>query len=316
METATDTQGPGGNSHSGLARQVLEQARMRGLRRGDRLPEQVFATACGVSRTPMRAAFRILAENDFLLHEPGAGYRLAVDPEAGAEPLLRRLDRLERPLADRILADRWARRLDDVLSVAALSRRYGVPRHAVRNALSVLQQDGIVAHATGQSWSFRPILDTAGALADSLDLRLMLEPQAIRGPGFTLDQARVRQNRLDTAEALAAPPGGLSALAFHRIDTGFHALIARGAANRFLRDVLIGHQRLRQITQKEFATPEFRLRQALEEHMAILDSLERRQMDVAADRMVLHLRLSRNQRPDAANRGSPPLPAQPERAQP
>ncbi|MGQ0564930.1 MAG: GntR family transcriptional regulator [Gemmobacter sp.] len=305
-----------GNSHALLARQVFDLAQLRGLKRGDRLPEQVFARACGVSRTPMRAAFKLLSENDFLWHEQGFGYRLAVDPEAGADTLLRRLDRLERPLADRILADRSARRLDDVLSVAALSRRYGVTRGVVSNALFVLQQEGIVARAPGQAWSFRPILDTAAALGESLEFRLILEPEAIRTPGFALDAARARQNRIDTAEALATPPGGLAAAVFHRIDTGFHALIARGASNRFVRDVLLAHHRLRRITQTEIATPEFRLRQALEEHIAILDSLERRQMDVAADRMVLHLRLSRNQRPDAANRGSPPLPPQPDRAAP
>ena len=74
-----------------------------------------------------------------------------------------------------------------------------------------------------------------------------------------------------------------------------------------MRDTLTAHLRLRQITQTDLTTPDFRLRQALREHLDILDSLARRDFDVAADQMVLHLRLSRNRRPEVANRGSPPL---------
>ena len=55
------------------------------------------------------------------------------------------------------------------------------------------------------------------------------------------------------------------------------------------------------------ALPEYRLRQSLEEHLDILDSLERMQLDLAADQMVLHLRRSQIRRPKAANRGIMPL---------
>ena len=51
----------------------------------------------------------------------------------------------------------------------------------------------------------------------------------------------------------------------------------------------------------------FRLRQSLLEHLNILDHLESRQYEVAADLLRIHLRLSRNQRPQAASRGAPAL---------
>ncbi|MBE0693918.1 MAG: GntR family transcriptional regulator, partial [Aquamicrobium sp.] len=44
-----------------------------------------------------------------------------------------------------------------------------------------------------------------------------------------------------------------------------------------------------------------------QEHLGILDNLEARQYEVAADLLKVHLRLSGNQRPQAANRGAPPL---------
>ena len=255
----------------------------------------------------MRAAFKILTENGFLSQIPDDGYFLAVDPEADAAAMERKLDASEGSLADRMLADRAARRLDDVLPVSFLIRRYGVTRNSVHNALTVLQQDGIVERASGQAWGFRPILDTPGAVADSLQFRLILEPAAILTPEYTLDQTKARHLRLQIQEMLEAADGRISAVAFHRQDTEFHSLIAHGSANRFARDTLLAHHRLRRITQKDIGTPDFRLRQALLEHLDILDSLERRQFDVATDQLTLHLRLSRNQRPDAANRGSPPM---------
>jgi DNA-binding GntR family transcriptional regulator len=56
------------------------------------------------------------------------------------------------------------------------------------------------------------------------------------------------------------------------------------------------------MAQKE-ATPPFRQRQAMEEHLDILDSLERNQLELAADQMVLHLRRSGIRRPETAGRG-------------
>ena len=152
-------------THAALAKQVLELARARNLRPGDHLPEQLFAGLCGVSRTPMRATFKIMVENGFITHRADEGCFLSVDPESDTAAMERQLDAAEGSLADRILADRAARRLDDMPSVSFLTRRYATTRSAVLNALTVLQQDGIVERVPGQAWSFRPILDTPGAVA-------------------------------------------------------------------------------------------------------------------------------------------------------
>ncbi len=275
------------------------------MRPGDHLPEQVFSTLCDVSRTPVRSAYKILEKNGFVTWRKSEGYFLCVDLDGDAAVVEQHLDAASGSLAETILADRAARRLDDDLSVSFLIRRYSTSRGAVLNALTILQQDGIIDRVPGQSWSFRPILDTPNAVADSHHFRAILEPAAILAPGFTLDLTKARQLRLTLTDAVTQRIGNA---AFHKQDTDFHSLIAHGSANRFLRDTLLAHHRLRRITQKDLSTPEFRLRQAHEEHLNILDSLERRQFDVAADQMTLHLRLSRNQRPDAANRGSPPMP--------
>lgn len=294
---------PPSKSHADLARAVVDIIRGGGFAKGDRLGETAFAARVGVSRTPIRAAFSILADAGVLVREPGRGYFLAAAPEAIPDDLGDALSSAEGRLGDRILADRASRRLDAEFTVAALSRRYNVPRGIVLNAIKVLQEDGLVTPTKGRGWAFRPLLDTRNALADSVDYRLLIEPAAITAPGFRLDVTEARRVRRALAEMRDAP----APRRFHETDVAFHSLVARSSGNRFLRDALLAHNRLRTVGDGAQPVTAFRMEQATGEHLAILDSLENGQFDVAAAQMELHLRRARIQRPQTANRGSPPL---------
>lgn len=294
-------------NHLDLARRVVEAAGAMGLLPGDHLPEQVFAQLCGVSRTPIRSAFKLLNEQDVLTRREEEGYFLAEGLDDQGMSLAQQLDTLEDDLAARILADRKARRLGETHPVSFLVRRYGASRHTVLNALKILQQDGVIDRLVGQAWAFRPILDTANAVDESLQFRLVMEPQAILAPSFTLDRKEAGAIRQQFQAALDNGERRIGSALFLRLDVAFHSLVAKCSGNRFARDTLLSHHRLRFITHKDFAITDYRTRSAIKEHLDILDSLENEQFDVAADRMALHLRLSRNRRPDAANRGSPAL---------
>ncbi len=159
----------------------------------------------------------------------------------------------------------------------------------------------------GRSWAFQPILDTPKAIEESLSFRLFLEPQAIEAPGFALEAKKAGLLRSQMQAALEMAEGRIGSGSFMRLDCEFHGLIAECSGNRFARGVLMAHHNLRRATQKDTSIPDFRLRQSLEEHLDILDALERQQYDIAADLMRLHLRRSRTRRPQAANRGIMPL---------
>lgn len=294
-------------NHLALAQQVLALALERGMGAGDHLPEQSFSEACGVSRTPMRSAFKILEEKEILEWREEEGYFLALGEADELHAAARRLDDLEDSLAARILSDRAERRIEDVQSVSALTRRYGVSRNTVLLALKILARDGIVTQLPGRAWAFQPMLDSPRAIDESLAMRLVLEPQAILAGGFQLDSSRAGLLRGQMEEVLQIREGRITAAGFLRIDTDFHGFIAECSGNRFLRGTLLTHQRLRLATQKDSSIPDFRIRQSIEEHLDILDSLEGSQFDLAADQMVLHLRRSRIRRPAAANRGISPL---------
>lgn len=300
-------------NHVALAQQVVAHVLERGLSPGDRLPEQSFAEACGVSRTPIRSAFKILEKQGILAWREDEGYHLALSAEGGLTDAAGQIGGQEQDLADRILADRAARRIPDAQSVSALARRYAVSRIAVLNTLKILSRDGVATQLPGRAWEFQPLIDTPRAISESLSFRLTVEPQAILAPGFQLDRMRAGALRGRIRDYLALPDPRLTAAGFRRLDIDFHMLIAECSGNRFLRGALLAHHRLRHLGDKDAAPPAFRLRQAMEEHLDILDSLERHQFELAADQMVLHLRRSGIRRPEAATRGIPPLTRGPHR---
>jgi DNA-binding GntR family transcriptional regulator len=294
-------------NHLDLARRILDFARDRGLGAGAHLPEQLLASHCKVSRTPVRAALKLLADQGFATRAADHGYRLADGASltlALAEPLP---DPAETELAQRIIRDRAARRLDEAVTVGEVVRRYGSDRRTVLKALGALADDGLVARAPGQAWVFAHLPDSPESQADSLAFRLLLEPAALAAPGFRLDPDRAAALRREMVAFLAEPDDRLDGGRFRRLDLEFHLQIARGTANRFLSAALVTHHRLRELPGATQRSNVVRLRQAMREHLQILDHMEGGQLEVAADLLRVHLRLSRSQRPRAANRGAPPL---------
>ncbi|MEM5470956.1 GntR family transcriptional regulator [Hoeflea sp. AS60] len=302
-----DTRRNARQNHLALAQQIINIALERAMKAGDHLPEKLFSDDCGVSRTPIRSAFRLLEENNILYRREEEGYFLAISESDELLQAAQALEGMEQTLADRILSDRAERRIGDVQSVSALARKYNASRHSVLFALKILSQDGVATQLPGRSWAFQPMLDSPKAMDESLAFRLILEPQAILAPGFAVDSKKAGILRGRMEDFLTIREGRITTAGFMRIDTEFHCFIAECSANRFARGTLLAHHRLRRATQKDTSVPDFRLRQSLEEHLGILDSLEQNQFDIAADQMVLHLRRSRTRRPEAANRGIPPL---------
>lgn len=294
-------------NHLDLAQRILAAARENGFEAGARLPEQHVASLCNVSRTPVRAALRLLAERGIVVADADGGYRLATDLAAGADIADHLPSAEEDEIAEAILRDRAARRLDATVTVAGLARRYAVERATVLKSLSRLADEGFLERAPGQSWLFRPAPDSPEAMTESYDFRLALEPVAIIQPGFRLDGAKAAALRQAMETLLAMPDGGFDVGECLRLDRAFHALIAAGSANRFVADALAAHHRLRRLPGAVPGVGVFRLRQSTREHLAILDQLESRQFEIAADLLRAHLRASRNQRPVAANRGAPAL---------
>ncbi len=297
------------SNHLDLAQRILEAVRRGGFRAGDRLAEQQIASLCSVSRTPVRAALRLLAGRGVVRWEKDAGFTLAIDPAGAVEAAAELPSADEDRLADSILRDRAARRLNDTVTASSLAKRYSSDRRTVLKSLRILESQNFVEKAPGQSWLFRAAHEGPEALAESYDYRLLLEPAALLTPGFVLDEALASALRLGMEAQLSSPEASFDVREFQRLDLDFHGMIAHGSANRFVGSALADHLKLRRLPGALHGVNVFRLKQSTREHLAILDQMEARQFEAAADLMRLHLRLSRSQRPQAASRGAPVLPA-------
>lgn len=288
-----------------LAEKILETAIDSGLHSGDRLAETALATACDVSRTPIRNALKVLHERGIARKVPEGGYVLAQDP--GVASLLNQSDSkgINEELLERIVRDRASRRLGTAVTISDLVRRYDVTRSAAQNALEALQADGMIRKADGQSWLFLRVPGDRAAQTESYAFRLILEPQAILSDGYHIDPHRAGAVRFQSEGLLVRDTNAIAPADFQTADLAFHHLIARSCQNQYVSDALVAHHRLRHLPGAPFGISDFRIRQALEEHLRILDSIEQDQCAVAADLMRVHLRVSNNCRPSIANRGAP-----------
>lgn len=293
--------------HLELARKIIGFALDSDYRDGARLAESHLAVACDVSRTPVRAALKLLEQQGLVRKSQRGGYVLVGNPAGAADLIGAGPDNAERALADEIHRDRAGRRLAEKVTASDLMRRYGASRKLVLKSLDVLQEQGVISRAAGQAWVFSRTLADAAMRRQSYEFRIIMEPQAILAQGFRLDANRAAMVRRQTQGLLSQPENSIGAGAFQKADIAFHQLIAGSSGNSFLAGALQAHHRLRQLPGTAARMSDYRQRQALEEHLRMLAHLNRDQYEIAADLMRLHLRVSGDHRPRVANRGAPAL---------
>ena len=291
-------------NHLELARRILEHTQETGLVAGDPVAEQALSRTFQVSRTLIRGALKVLLEENLVSHEAGKGYRLLAAP--GGQAFNAALPQAEEEeLATSVLRDRMAGRLGDSISISELMRRYDIGRPAAQKALLQLSESQAIERGPGQSWLFRPSLNSLAALEESLKFRLILEPEALLSPHFNADPQRLALLRSAMQTLLSSPVEHFDIQQFRELDISFHELIGQSCGNRFIGDALLQHQSLRRLPNLLPTVSVHRLQEALREHLQIIAHIERGQLEIAADLLRLHLRLSAAQRPQTANRGIP-----------
>lgn len=292
--------------HVELAQKILDLAIERGMAPGERLPEQVLATACNVSRTPIRKALRILADKNLVTASDDGGYSLVADPVAIARLDAAGAGESESDLHNAILRDLAAGRIADVQTVVNLQRRYDCSRQAVQNALMKLSDDNLAERGAGQQWLLKQFAVSADAAARSYEFRLAMEPLALTLPDFRRDRAAILSLRQSMLLLRNMDEAGFDRRLFDRTDFDFHLLVARGCGNPFVAEALADHQRRRRVVPLSTHVGTYRLIQSNHEHLQILEQIERGQMDLAANLMRVHLQMSLSLKPRIAGRGVPP----------
>lgn len=278
-----------------LARRIIEIIRREQAQPGFHLREKWLADSLGVSRSPVRGALRDLEALGVVRSERHHGVFLALAPDS---PEFAAIDLPESEfdrLYQRVASARFANLIDDQISVSDLMRRFQASRALVLKVLRRLQEEGLVEKTPGHDWFFRPALNDEDAFHDSYRYRLLIEPAALREPGFALParQAKGLRAAHDRLRATGAAPA-----AFVELDSSFHVAMAEACGNRFLAQAISRQTRLRELSEhRKYASAEG-LRVAIDEHLAVLDAIEDGRLERAAIRMAAHIENAEERRPD------------------
>jgi DNA-binding GntR family transcriptional regulator len=171
-------------------------------------------------------------------------------------------------------------------SVAQLAERFGVSRTPVREALLVLERQGVVRFERNRG--VRVLETTAHVLEEVFALRLLLEVPATRRACDLLSDADLAAlGRELRAMARLAEEGDEGAFMAH--DKRFHEVILRASGNRRLTAIV---SQLRDLVRFRGASTVGRsrdLQAILSEHVVILDALRARDAEGAARAMRAHL---------------------------
>src|SRR5262249_5111926 len=168
-------------------------------------------------------------------------------------------------------------------------------------------EDNLAERGAGQQWILKQFAVSPDGVAKSFEFRLATEPLALTMPEFKRDLTVILSLRQSLLALKAMDELNFDRRLFQRTDLDFHMLIAKSCGNPFLAEALIRHHNRRFILPSNSHVGNFRLMQANNEHLQILEQIERGQMNLAADLMRVHIQQSQAQRPRLAGRGVPPV---------
>lgn len=276
-----------------IAQQILNLCRLEDWPVGQRLTERALAERFQVSRSPVRLALDLLVEHSVVERTPQGRYVLAASGrELEATPI--ELPRTDQDwLHETILRDRFAERIPNQVTEADLLRRYQTTRGVLLKALVRLSQEGMIDRSHGHGWIFRKILNSVEAYQASYELRLAIEPLAIRSPNFKIDHNRV--NRLIEIHR-ALRDGKIANLTGSKqfdLDAELHETIASFSGNEFFVEIVQRQNQLRRVAEYELFYASDPMSDSHESHLEILEALRDGDTELAAAAMQRHLLVSR-----------------------
>lgn len=272
-----------------LAQQIVAMIREGGVQGGDHLTEDALAQHFGVSRSPVRAALRLLMERGLVEKKTNAGVFVSKRAPQLALASLGNETITETDLYRAIIADRANNALGDTLSESELISRYKATKRPLMRVLLRMNREGLVERRKGRGWQFLPMLDSDAAKHESYRIRLVLECAALREPTFRVDPEELKRIRDAHEHFLKLEPEAQTPAEFFEISASFHEMLGLFSGNRFFHEVISKQSKLRRF--EEFASYNRgveRLSDAAREHLDIIKALE------AGDRVWAEALLNRH----------------------
>jgi DNA-binding GntR family transcriptional regulator len=300
-EAAAEPRSRPSKLHADLARRILRRLKEQGAGPGYHLVELELCNAFDVSRTPVRGALRLLAEQGMIEARANRGYVL-VDAVREAPELLPSspVEDEDQALFIAIAEGRNSGRIPDQCSQQELVRLLGAKVSSVVRVLRQLAALGLVERKPGNGWSFAAGINSARARADSYAFRKIVEPAGLLEEGFELDREWAGRSIARHMAFRKRKWRETMAVELFEINADFHEQLARCSGNRYLLDAVQRQNRLRTFLNIQWVNGPERVEDSIDEHLTILAALASGDNRRAAELMERHLDCARNVAPTIA----------------
>lgn len=278
---------------SDLANRILRMLNERCAGPGYRLVELDLCREFNVSRTPIRGALRLLAQQGRVEARAHRGFVLkdsvqTVPKEQPVDPLREEEQRL-------------------FIAIARARNNGTLPRHCAQQemvrlfdaklttlvrVLRELAELGMVERKPGNGWTFTSSIDSERAQQDSYAFRRIIEPAGLLEPTFELDVEWLERARARHLQFRKRQWRDTLAIEFYEMNSDFHEQLARCSGNRFLLSTVQRQNQLRTFLNYHWVHGVERVIESIEEHLGIIDALAERRNDRAHRLMLDHLESS------------------------
>lgn len=272
-----------------LADEIRELIRSGRVAPGSHLATQQLADQFGVSRSPIREALQLLADQKVLQREANRGFFVRA-MRSGGKPAGGNAELPERSSAYRKLAEDWLdNRIGDEVTEQFLRGRYRLTKAQVTDLLMRAVREGWVERKPGYGWRLLPVAKTPEAFEQIYRFRMLIEPAAMLEPTFRIDRAVLAEQRRIQEEMLT--PGAANIPADRVVLNGslFHEELIKMAGNPFFLRALEQANRMRRLLEYRAKVDRQRVRSQCTEHLQIVALLEKGDVIEASYLMRQHL---------------------------
>jgi len=229
-----------------LAARIVDHIREERLPRGARLVERALAEQLRVSRSPVRSALKLLADDGVVEPSASGGYEVR---QVGEQLTPSVPDEVDDDVYFRIAGDRLDGKLPYKVTESALARRYDLAPGQLSRLLRRITAEGWIERLPGYGWEFRPALTSLRSYEDSYRFRLAIEPAAILEPGFVLDRDAVEEAKSTQQRLVDGEIWSVSGATLFDLNSHFHATVMECSHNTFFIDGLKRVDTLRRLIE-------------------------------------------------------------------
>ncbi len=174
-----------------------------------------------------------------------------------------------------------------VLSETRLSRALGISRTPVREALHQLAQEGLVQVIPGRAVTVAA--PSVRSVMDVVHMRMLLEPELVRLATETVTESEVQALK-EAVDRMGSACDQNDQMAWSRADTVFHDILGDACPNKLLGEIVVQmRNRAHHLANIDSQTNPARLLACTVEHQQIVDCIEERNSDGAAEAVRQHI---------------------------